>query len=212
MTSSATLRMNPFPSHFRGNARLFGTCRPAKFRTLGAVLLAFISVSCEAPAQPPPPSRYDVESVYIFDFAKFVRWPAEAAQGPVTICVAGPSVYTDTLTKIVSGEQIDHRPLAVRPIGYPADATDCRILFIADNAKSEIDSLLAATTGKPILTVSDTAGFIHRGGMVEFVTVDNRVRFSVDLAPVARGRIALSSQLLKVALNVTGKSPAGVAQ
>jgi hypothetical protein len=111
-------------------------------------------------------------------------------------------VYAETLTKIVTGEQIDGHALAVRTIQHPEEVNGCGILFIGTSARASMEGLLAAIEGKPVLSVSDSPGFLDHGGMIQFVTMDNRVRFSVNLAPVAKSGISLSSELLKVAVNV----------
>ena len=157
-------------------------------------------------AQPPAPSQLDVQAVYLFDFAKFVRWPEGAEHGTLTICVAGQKAYADSLTRLVKGEQIDSRPLAVRVVQTAADVTGCDILFVGISAKEQEAAMLAATAGKPVLTVSDIPGFLDSGGMIQFVVIDQRVRFSVDLRSTMHSGIGLSSELLKVAVKVNGAS------
>lgn len=193
----------------RTGARIFRVSRTPSFTLLTSLLLTVASFSREAPAQLSAPSQYDVQAVYLFNFAKFVRWPAGAEREPLTICTVGQKEYADTLTKIVGGEHVDARPLAVRAIQRPEDATGCDILFIGATAKERLDTLLAATAGKPVLTVSDIPGFLDRGGMIQFLIIDKRVRFSVNLRPVARNGISLSSELLKVAITVNGKPTGG---
>jgi hypothetical protein len=173
-----------------------------------SILLAVAVLGREAPAQTAGPSQYDVEAVYLFDFAKFVRWPAEAEHETIAICVAGQNTYVDTLKKIVAGERIGTRPFEVRAIQKGEEEAGCNILFLDSSVKEHLDELLTASAGKPALTVSDIPGFLDRGGMIQFVLTGNRVRFSVDLRPVARSGISLSSELLKVAANVNG-NPAG---
>jgi hypothetical protein len=53
-----------------------------------------------------------------------------------------------------------------------------------------------------VLTVSDLPEFTQRGGMVQFVSEGDRVRFEVNLATAERAGLILSSELLKVAVNV----------
>jgi hypothetical protein len=158
------------------------------------LLLWAVSPARQAPAQLPSPSLTDVQSVYLFNFAKFVRWPAGAEHNSLTICIAGQKVYAETL--------IDGHALAVRTIQHPEEVNGCGILFIGTSARASMEGLLAAIEGKPVLSVSDSPGFLDHGGMIQFVTMDNRVRFSVNLAPVAKSGISLSSELLKVAVNV----------
>jgi hypothetical protein len=44
--------------------------------------------------------------------------------------------------------------------------------------------------------------FTARGGMIQFVMRDNKVRFEVNLTAAERAGINLSSELLKVAVGV----------
>ena len=171
------------------------------------LLAAFLSQ--RAVAQSLKSSQGDIQAAYLYNFAKFVHWPAGSSTATLNICIAGQNSYVDSLTKIVAGEHIDQRALAVRAVQRPEDAAGCDILFLGASAKERLDLLLAATAGKPILTVSDIPGFLDRGGMIQFLLIDNRVRFSVDLRPVARSNIALSSELLKVAVAVNGKPSSG---
>jgi hypothetical protein len=172
------------------------------------LLLIAVSSSGEAPAKPYNPSQYDVQAIYLYNFAKFVRWPA-GSRGTLDICVAGEKNYIDTLSRVVTGERIDTRPLSVRAVQRPEDEAGCGILFIGVSEKERLGSLLAAAAGRPVLTVSDIPGFLDRGGMIQFLTISNRVRFSVDLQPALRSGIALSSELLKVAVDVRGQPTGG---
>jgi len=176
----------------------------------GLVLVAGMTkaapLAIAAAAQPPAPSQLDVQAVYLFDFAKFVRWPEGEEHSTLTICVAGQKGYASSLTRLAKGEQIDSRPLAVRVVQTAADVTGCDILFVGISAKDQETAMLAATAGKPVLTVSDIPGFLDSGGMIQFVVIDQRVRFSVDLRSATHSGIGLSSELLKVAVKVNGAS------
>jgi hypothetical protein len=175
-------------------------------------LIAAILLALPLAAQAPRPSQDDVQATYLYQFTRFVRWTTAAPDRPLALCVAGQAAYIEALKKTVAGESIDGRPLAVRPIRRPDEVTGCDVLFIGASAKDALDPLLAAASGKPILTVSDSPGFLDRGGMIQFLLIDNRVRFAVDLRPVQTSGLSLSSELLKVAVTVNGKPTAGGAQ
>jgi hypothetical protein len=53
-----------------------------------------------------------------------------------------------------------------------------------------------------VLTVSDIPDFVQQGGMIQFVLRDGRVRFEVNLAPTRNNGLLMSSELLKVAVEV----------
>ena len=176
---------------------------------LCCIVLASARSSSAAAGQP---SQSDVEAVYLFDFGKFVRWPAGSDQGPLRICVAGSDAFAAALRKTVSNETIGARPLDVRLLMHPGDEAGCAILFIEANEHARVDELLQAVAIKPTLTVSDTPNFLAHGGMIQFQLVEKRVRFSVNLDAVNRAHLAMSSELLKVALSVKGKMPEGGAE
>jgi hypothetical protein len=182
------------------------------FTPLLFLLLTIASLSRECHTQQPGPSQTDVQAVYLFDFAKFVRWPPGTEREPLTICVDAQRAYLDTLTRIVAGERIETRPLAIRAIQDAGDVAGCYILFVDASAKKQLNNLLAATAGKPVVTVSDVPGFLDRGGMIQFLVISNHVRFSVNLRPVERSGISLSSELLKVAVSVDGQASGGRAR
>lgn len=162
-----------------------------------------------ARAESKKPSINDVEAVYLYDFGKFVRWPADTAKGPLAICVAGNADYEQALAKIIAGERIGGRTLSVVHIDHPKEETGCDILFLGSSMQDHPDDFLAAVAGKPTLTVSDMPGFLDHGGMIQFLLVDDRVRFAVNLDSATRCKLSLSSELLKVALRVIGTQPGG---
>lgn len=187
----------------------------SRMRRTAASLALLLCVCATATVAPPraaaaatDPSQMDVEAVYLWNFAKFLRWPGPPENGTRDICVAGRRSSLEALKKMVNGEQLNGIPVVARAVEKNADLFGCDILFLDSQARAP-ESLLAAVAGKPILTVSDSSSFLERGGMVQFLVVNSRVRFSVNMTPVVKSRLGLSSELLKVAVKVTGAAGEG---
>lgn len=181
-------------------------------RIVALLVLTLLSSAPLLGAQPNKPSQVDVQAVYLFDFAKFVRWPSAPPDTPLQICIAGQSAFADDLKRIVAGEHIDGRPIMVRHVEHSEETSGCSILFLDSSAHDHADAILAAVANKPTLTVSDVPGFLDRGGMIQFLLIANRVRFAVSLPPATHSGLSLSSELLKVAVSVNGTASAGGAQ
>jgi len=145
----------------------------------------------------------DVESAFLFNFARFMHKP-DSSSGAFIIGVMGTSPFGDALAQITAHEQIDGRSIRIVPILTPADALACDIVFLSDSERPRLDRDLQALSGAPVLTVSAVPSFLQHGGMIQFTVVSNHVRFSVNLDAATRSHIVLSSELLKVALNVSG--------
>jgi hypothetical protein len=169
---------------------------------------ALICTLWSIPAQAGPndkPSEYDVEAAYLFNFSKFITWPADRGPhgGSILICVLGDDPFGPILDKTVTGEKVDGKTVVDRRITRFEEATGCSILYISTSEASRLNRVLLAVKDAPVLTVSDLPDFLDRGGMIQFVLRDNRVRFAVNLGPTQHDGLTLSSELLKVAVSVT---------
>jgi hypothetical protein len=162
-------------------------------------------------AQQSSPTENQVKSAYLYNFGKFVEWPARSMTGGefFTFCVLGDDSFSSTLETTIAGEGINGKKVLVKRIAKPQDAVDCRILFISSSEQSRLKEILAAVDDTSVLTVSDMPQFTRRGGMIQFVVEANRVRFEVNLTSAERAGLTLSSQLLKVAIDVKGNSHPG---
>ena len=177
---------------------------------LTVVVLAWtLPVVRSLQAQKASPSEYEVKAAYLYNFGRFVEWPnqepnqaAAPSAGPFTFCVLGQDPFGRDLDAILAGETINGANTAAVRVSKLRDAVNCRVLFISSSEDSQLKQILVALEGTSVLTVSDLPQFSQRGGMVQFVLDGKRVRFEVNLTPVEHAHLAMSSQLLKVAVNL----------
>jgi hypothetical protein len=177
-------------------------------RKVCSVMLLLMSVLCGANslwAQAPHAEESQVKAAFLYNFGKFVKWPNGEIPQSFTICVLGKDPFGPELDSIVSGELVDGKPVAVRRIGGIQDAVGCRILFISTSEQNRLGLILSAVSKMPVLTVSDIPDFIERGGIIQFVLVNGRVRFDVNLGSAEYSGLGMSSELLKVAQRVKRK-------
>jgi YfiR/HmsC-like len=146
-----------------------------------------------------------VKATYLYKFQPFVTWPEQAplaAGAPFNICIVGNDPFGVVIDRAIAGQTADQHPLAVvRLAAVPGDA-DCRILYIAGGDPKLALQALAATAGKPVLTVTDGAGDGGAKGMVNFVISAGRVRFEIDDTAARASGLVISSKLLSLAVSV----------
>ena len=149
------------------------------------------------------PTDYEVEAAYLSNFGRFVEWPQKPAPTePFNVCVYGTDPFGPLLDGALRGESIGASPLTPRRLTSLENAATCRILFISQMSEGQIAGAIAQLRNAGVLTVSDSTGFIRRGGMIEFIVEGNKVRFAINLAAAQRAGLNLSSQLLKLAITV----------
>ena len=146
----------------------------------------------------------DVKAAYLYNFTRYVEWPAEAEKGsePFRLCVLADPAIRNAIQRTVQGETVQGRPLVMVAPDTPRDGQQCQILYVGRSEQERAGQLLAAVRDQPVLTVGDFSHFTERGGMIEFLLQDNRVRFDVNLPRAQQSKLRVSSNLLRVARKV----------
>src|SRR5258706_6858986 len=130
-------------------------------------------------------AEYHVKAAFVFNFAKFVEWPAESFKGPadpILICLLGESEIADTLEQAIKGKLVGERPLVVQR-GL-VNGTGCHIVFAGAHAKRR--RLSQQMKGPGILTVGEDDVFLAEGGAVALKVESGRVRVTINLAAADR--------------------------
>ena len=146
--------------------------------------------------------EYAVKATFLLNFTKFIEWPAGAGGdpgSPFRICVLGPDPFGSTLDRVVAGEVVFGRKVAVATIDREPAPGSCQILFFGD---SEGGGRSFAGPGRGVLTVGEGEAFIRSGGMIGFVIENRRVRFEINRPAAQAAGLKLSSGLLAVAKSV----------
>jgi hypothetical protein len=141
------------------------------------------------------PLEYQVKAAYLFNFAKFVDWPAALSSGPLVICVAVPNPFGMVLEETVHGETISGRPIVQKTIAAPEPG--CHVVFVPRGASAS--AYIGASRGIPVLIVGETPHFIADGGMINFVIDGGTVRFEINQDAASRAGLQISSRLLRLA-------------
>jgi hypothetical protein len=150
------------------------------------------------------PLDYEVKAVYLLNFGRFATWPpgATADRSMFGVCVLGRDPFGPTLDMAVAGETIDARPVVAKRVGKFQDATGCRILFVGASESHQLKQIFENADRAAMLTVSDLPQFAELGGMIQFVSEGNKVRFAVNVLAAQRAGLTFSSELLRVATTV----------
>jgi hypothetical protein len=173
------------------------------------LVLFFFLNPCNLRAQQTKAAEYAVKATYLYNFSRFIQWPADAAAvkgESFPICVFGEDPFGAVLDTIVSGETIKGKPVVAKRVTKLQDAAECRVLYISASEDARLKEILAGLEKTGLLTVSDIPQFSQRGGIIQFVIVANKVRFEVNLSSAQDAGLTLSSDLQKVAVAVR-KSP-----
>jgi hypothetical protein len=156
-------------------------------------------------ADPQNAPKQKITALYLYNFLLFVDWPENAASDTIKLATYGaPQVYE--ALKLMAGKTIKGKKLVVFSLARPEGLNDCcQVLFVGDKEPQVLREFLKEVNGKPILTVSDKAGFVRLGGMVFFkdpgaLRKDGKKqkRFIINLSAVRKSRLKIRSRLLRM--------------
>ncbi|HTQ30471.1 MAG TPA: YfiR family protein [Opitutaceae bacterium] len=167
----------------------------------------FVLGGLRAAADPEPATReYQIKAVFLFNFVQFVDWPPQAfpqPQSPLVIGILGEDPFDSYIDEAVRGEKVNDHPLVVQRYRRPEDIGPCHVLFISRSETGHLAHVLTSLKGRSILTVGDMAGFAERGGMIRFVTENNKIRLQINVDAARAADLTISSKLLEPAQIVT---------
>ena len=175
----------------------------AAYRLLMRLLFGLLLVAAPLNTSAGQYSAHQIQALYLFNFASFVRWPAEAFDRPTSpfvYCVFGRSnqVANDLLT-LIKGERVGGREMELRVIHSVSDIDQCQVLMAVGK---ESDKRAIRRVYPYLLTVSDHKGFAVRGGMLELVQVGKRIRPVINVDQLQSAKLTASSKLLRFSKQV----------
>jgi YfiR/HmsC-like len=147
-------------------------------------------------------AEYNVKAVFLLNFARFVEWPEKSLptlDEPLVIGVLGDNPFGGLIEQAIRGETLHGRRMEFRH--FPSlmqDFPSAHVLFVSRSENNKLPTVIRELKNSPVLIVGEADRFAHRGGMINFVTVDKNVRFEVNPEEAERAGLKLSSKLLNL--------------
>ena len=148
------------------------------------------------------PTENQVQAVFLFNFSRFVEWPAQAFAAPTdpfVIGIVGSDPFGARLDEAVRNEQINGHPLTVRRFRSAAEIENCQILFIDRSEIARLGSIQTALDHRNTLTVSQADDAAKHGVMIQFATENSRIRLRINVEAAKAAGLTISSKLLRPA-------------
>ncbi|MGF7079352.1 YfiR family protein [Mucilaginibacter sp. UYCu711] len=183
--------------------RIFKVGYILKGTGLSAVMLAFALFFTiqQTRAQNKPALEYQVKAAFLYNFTRFISWPASAfnsPKAPFIIGIVGNDPFGSYLEDIIDQEKVDDHPIIVQRYHDIRDINNCQILYISAGDNNKIKEIIAGVAHKNVLTVSDADKFVNWGGIINFFKDDNKLRVQINTAAAKAAGVEISSKLLKI--------------
>jgi hypothetical protein len=155
----------------------------------------------------PGHSEDSVKAAYLYRFTQYIEWPrSPASTQPFTIAVLGAPGVAEELERLLPDHPIKNAVAQVRVITRISELGNAQMLYLGAAPPGRLRSLIESIAFGPVLLVTDSEEGLEMGSVLNFITLENRVRFEVSLTAADKSRFRISSELLAVAARVRGGS------
>lgn len=188
-------------------------------------------IASQARAESAQSREYQIKAAFIYNFTKFVDWPAEKmadANEPIIIGIIGKDPFGRAF-EAIEDKQVKDRGIVVRrferfeeigksdkdkaKLGRRIETLrKCHLLFICSSEKNNLAKITTALKDYPVLTIGETAGFVEAGGIVELLVEQRKVRFEVNLTAAKRAKLKIRSKLLRLAKRIIREEDAATGE
>jgi hypothetical protein len=149
--------------------------------------------------------EYKVKAGFLYNFVKFVQWPDSAlpsTNSPIVIGLLETDPAAPVLERAFQQKSVNGHALQVRRFRADEAPAGCHLFFLSRAERTRAGGVIERLKGLPVLTVSESDDFARSGGMINFVTKDENIRFEINLEAAERVGLQISSKLANMAILV----------
>jgi hypothetical protein len=144
-----------------------------------------------------------LQANYLYNIAKLVEWKDESMRkGNFIIGVIGNTNLYQELIKQYSTRTIGRQPIEVRMLPRTADVEQCHILFVGRTDLALLPAIYKNMKGKPTMVVTEYGGALDDGAVVNFVKVDNLLKYELSISNAHKHGLVVGSTLKNLAHRV----------
>ncbi len=144
-----------------------------------------------------------VQAGYIYNIAKLVDWKDPGLKsGNFKIGVIGSTNLYQELVKKYATKSIGKQPIEVLKLPRSADVEACHILFVGQADLDLMPALYKRLKGRATLLVTEYQGALEDGSVVNFVRVQNTLKYEISLVNAGQHKLEVGTTLVNLAQNV----------
>lgn len=143
------------------------------------------------------------KAMFIYNFTRQIDWPASEKSGDFIICVVNQNEILNYLKTVVNGKMVGTQPITVVGVKSVDEISKCHILYLsfADSKADKLDALVSKLGNSPSLIVTDRPGSLKHGACINFLMMDDVLKFELNKTAATDRKLQVSSQLEGKAYN-----------
>lgn len=143
-----------------------------------------------------------IKAYFIYQFTNFISWPETLPMSPLVIAVLGETPVSAPLKVVAKSKSTPEQEIKVIQVDSLEEAMGAHILFVPKGRSSELGQILKAFNKKPVLVITEAKGLGAAGAAINFIKIEDRIGFEVNLETIQRSDLYINSRILRIAEHV----------
>lgn len=143
---------------------------------------------------------YKYHPSFIYNFTKYIQWPANYQSGDFVIAVLGESPIIQELEKMAENKSVGTQKFIIKKYKSASDIDKCHMLFIPVSKSKDLTQVLEKLEGQPTLIVTEKPGLATQGSGINFVMLEGKWKFELNKSATDKSNLKVSSDLAKFAI------------
>ncbi|UFH36327.1 YfiR family protein [Flavobacterium acetivorans] len=142
-------------------------------------------------------NAYAMKADFLYRFIDYVRWKDNPKNQAFKIAVLESSPITPLLISNAKNKKTE-----IKEYKDIAQVGSCNILFVPYNCSIPIETIISKFSDRSVLIVTERNGFGKKGAHLNFIIIENKLKFEINLKAINKSGIGVSSFLLQHAIIV----------
>ncbi|MFA6400195.1 MAG: YfiR family protein [Salinivirgaceae bacterium] len=139
------------------------------------------------------------KSLFTLNFIRYIGWPDESKQGDFVIGVIQNKELAAELRTQTEGKKFGFQNLVVKEFASVEEVSNCQIIYVSEKVNyAKNAGLLEQKVGKNTLIVSENSNAIANGSMINFVIVNEMLKFQVSPTNFQNKGLTVSNSLISM--------------
>jgi hypothetical protein len=138
---------------------------------------------------------HEIHSMLMFNFIKYVEWPADAKAGNFVIAVVGDENVASTIQNFYANRTVKGQTVKVVKVDNVSEVNNAHVLYLSSNKSREFETAKEKFTGKFTLMITDKNGLGKKGSCINFQEINGKLKFEINQESIKGNNLKVSNQL-----------------
>jgi hypothetical protein len=160
------------------------------------ILMGFFLVSAFQQREDAAVMNAHQKAIFLYNFTKLIEWPTDYKTGNFVIGVYGSYIpLVNELNKLASTKTAGTQKFEIKEVASVEAAAKYHILFVSTDRMPQFAEVTSKLKGHGTLLVTEKEGMTKKGSAINFVVVENKIKFQLSKANAEKQQLKVSRDL-----------------